>query len=327
MSSLGKLQRFVILKRTVKSAAGLGALAAASLRRFFFLATRHSPLATLFLLLSPAIALAASGRVECNSMQSKILARSVPYCVLLPPGYDANKTQRLPILYFFHGLGDDEQMFVHSGGWNLVEDLWERKQLAEFLIATPAAGASFYINSHDGTVRYEDFLLQEFIPGIEKHFRIRPGRANRAVSGASMGGYGALHLAFRHPELFSSVSAHSAALIEKLPSFLGGVAQNSPRARVLGSTFGSPPDSVFWERNSPIAMARTVQLTGLKIYFDCGDQDDFGFESGATALDRVLTSRKIPHEFHLYPGRHDWQYFAIHLPASLQFHARNFPKN
>ena len=289
-------------------------------------ATRPSSLATLFLLLCAPFSFAATGRVECNSLPSKILARPVPYCVLLPPGYDANKTQRFPILYFFHGLGDDEQMFVHTGGWNLVEDLWERKQLGEFLIVTPAAGATFYINSHDGKTRYEDFLVQEFLPGIEKKFRVKPGRENHAVSGASMGGYGALHLAFRHPELFSSVSAHSAALIEKLPTFLAGVAPNSGRGRVLGSTFGIPSDPVFWERNSPITLAKAVQLNGMKIYFDCGDQDDFGFEAGATALDRALTSRKISHEFHLYPGRHDWQYFAAHLPASLEFHSRLFAK-
>jgi S-formylglutathione hydrolase FrmB len=287
---------------------------------------RSFALAILLPLFWPAVSFAASGRVECNSIPSKILARPVPYCVLLPPSYDAEKSHSFPILYFFHGLGDDEQMFVHTGGWNLVEDLWERKQLGEFLIATPAAGATFYINSHDGRVRYEDFLVQEFLPGIEKHFRVRPGRANRGVSGVSMGGYGALHLAFRHPELFSSVSAHSAALIEKLPAFLGGVAQNSPRARVFGGTFGSPPDPAFWGRNSPIAQARTAALANVKIYFDCGEEDDFGFESGATALDSALKSRKIPHEFHLYPGRHDWQYFAAHLPESLQFHSKLFAK-
>jgi len=285
------------------------------------------PFALLCFLSAPILAAAASGRVECNSLQSKILARRVPYCVLLPPSYDADKTRQFPILYFFHGLGDDEQMFVHTGGFNLVEDLWERKELGEFLIATPAAGATFYINSNDGKVRYEDFIVQEFLPAIEKKFRARTGRANRAASGVSMGGYGALHLAFRHPELFSSVSAHSAALIDKLPSFLGGgVAQNSPRARVFGGTFGNPPNAAFWERNSPIAIARAASLAGMKIYFDCGDQDDFGFEDGAAALDRILTSRKIPHEFHLYPGRHDWQYFATHLPASLQFHSTLFAK-
>lgn len=290
------------------------------------LAARHPALATLLLLLTASVATAATGRVECNSQQSKILARAVPYCVLLPPGYDVDKSRNFPILYFFHGLGDDEQMFIHTGGFNLVEDLWERKQLGEFLITTPAAGATFYINSHDGKVRYEDFLVQEFLPGIEKKFRVKPGRANRAVSGVSMGGYGALHLAFRHPELFSAVSAHSAALIEKLPAFLGGVAQNSPRARVFGGTFGSPPDAAFWDRNSPIAEAKAAPLANLRIYFDCGNEDDFGFETGAASLDRVLSSRKIPHEYHLYPGRHDWQYFATHLPESLQFHSKLFAK-
>src|SRR5438445_10043186 len=153
-------------------------------------------------------------------------------------------------------------MFIHAGGFNLVEDLWERGQLGEFLIATPNAGGSFYINSHDWTVRYEDFLVQEFLPGIEARYRTRAGRSNRAVSGVSMGGYGALHLAFRHPQLFSSVSAHSAALIEKLPAFLLDAPQ-SPRARVLGSVFGIPPDIAFWHANSPLNLARSANLAGL----------------------------------------------------------------
>jgi len=285
------------------------------------LATRHSSLATLFLLLYVPSAL-ASGRVECNSIPSKILSRSVPYCVVLPASFDTDKTKHFPILYVLHGLGDNEQFFVHSGLWNLIEDLRDRGELKDFLIATPAAGASFYINSKDGKVRYEDFLLQEFFPFIEKRYRAAPGRAYRGISGVSMGGYGALHLAFRHPELFSAVSAHSAALIEKLPNFLG--AAQSPRSRVLGGVFGLPPDTAFWNANSPLTLARTANLSALKIYFDCGDQDDYGFDAGAAALDKILTSRKIPHEFHLYPGRHDPTYFAEHLPASLAFHSRLF---
>jgi S-formylglutathione hydrolase FrmB len=265
----------------------------------------------------------ASGRVECNTIASKILARSVPYCIVLPASFDADKAKHFPILYEFHGLGDNEQFFVHSGLWNLVEDLRDRGELKDFLIAAPAGGATFYINSKDGKVRYEDFLLQEFFPFIEKRYRASPGRANRAISGVSMGGYGALHLAFRHPQLFSSVSAHSAALIEKLPAFLLDASQ-SPRARVLGSVFGIPPDTAFWNANSPLNLARSANLAGLKIYFDCGDQDDYGFEAGAAALDKILTARKIPHEFHLYPGRHDPSYFAAHIPASLAFHSRLF---
>ena len=269
---------------------------------------------------------AATGRVECNSIPSQILARRVPYCVALPPAFDADQSRRFPILYFLHGLGDNEQSFVHTGAWNLLEDMREKGEMKDFLIATPEAGSTFYINSKDRRERYEDFLLQEFFPSIEKRYRVAPGRRNRAISGISMGGYGALHLAFRHPEMFSSVSAHSAALIDKLPNFLGARSPQSPRSRVLGGVFGDPPDPSFWEENSPIALAGKANLAGLQIYFDCGDQDDFGFESGATSLDKVLTSRRIPHEFHIYPGRHDAAYFAEHLPASLFFHSRLFAK-
>jgi len=267
---------------------------------------------------------AATGRAECQSVKSKILARSVAYCALLPPSYDAEKTRRYPVLYFLHGLGDNEQMFLHSGGWNLVEDLWEQHQLGEFLIVTPAAGASFYVNSHDGKQRYEDFFLREFMPSIEGRYRIAAARTTRGIAGFSMGGYGALRLAFTHPELFGSVSAHSAALMEKLPNISVANAAQNPRTRLLGDVFGSPPDRAFWDRNNPLALARTAPIAGLKIYFDCGSEDGYGFNAGAEVLDSILTSRHIGHEFHIYPGGHDWAYFAEHLPASLEFEAKAF---
>jgi S-formylglutathione hydrolase FrmB len=268
-------------------------------------------------------AAAATSRVECNSAPSKILTHPVPYCIILPPSFDADKSRQFPILYFLHGLGDNEQSFIHTGAWNVTEDLRERSEIKEFLIATPYGGASFYINSKDGKTRYEDFLLQEFFPFIEKRYRAAPGRAHRAIAGISMGGYGALHLAFRHPQLFSSVSAHSAALIEKLPVFLGPT-PNTRRSQLLGEVFGTPPDDAFWQRNSPLTLARTATLQGLRIYFDCGDQDDYGFDAGAEALHKILTARHIPHEYHLYPGRHDPVYFGEHLPASLEFASRAF---
>ncbi len=85
-----------------------------------------------------------------------------------------------------------------------------------------------------------------------------------------MGGYGALHLAFTYPRLFGSVAAESAALIEHLPSVTA--AGSHPRAFRLmpGGVFGSPPSPAFWEQNSPLTLARTSRLAGMKIYFDCG---------------------------------------------------------
>lgn len=282
-------------------------------------------LGMLFLVV-PAMCRAATGRAECASIQSAILHRAVPYCILLPPSFDSEKSRHYPILYLLHGLGDNDQMLIHSGGLDLVDDLWQQNKLGEFLIATPSAGASFYINSRDGKQRYEDFFLREFMPEIEKRYRAQPGRKSRGIAGISMGGYGALHLAFRHPQLFAAVGAHSAALVEQLPNI---TAQNSgqlPILRVLGGAFGSPFDPAFWKENDPLTIARTANLSGLKIYFDCGSEDDYGFEVGAQALDKLLASRHIPHEFHLYPGGHDWEYFAAHLPAMLQFEFHAFER-
>lgn len=267
----------------------------------------------------------AAGRAECRSVPSAILRRAVPYCVLLPPSYDANSTRRYPVLYFLHGLGEDEQILLTSGGWNVIQALWEQKQIGEFLVVTPSADRSFYVDSRDGRARYEDFLIREFLPFIEGRYRIRAERRYRGVSGVSMGGYGALRLAFRYPELFGSVSAHSAALVEKLPGAAGSDPREEALARILGPAFGSPFDRAFWERQSPFTLARNgPRPRGLRIYFDCGTEDEFGFDAGAEAFHNLLLSRGIPHEFHLYPGGHNWSYFAQHLPASLEFHSRAF---
>jgi S-formylglutathione hydrolase FrmB len=291
-------------------------------RRRFVLAIALALFGTL---LSIAPVAHAAGRAECRSVPSKILSRSVAYCVLLPPSYDANKTQRYPVLYFLHGLGQNEHALLDSGAWNLIQDLWDQKQIGEYLIVAPDGGRTFYINSRDGRSRYEDFLTDELLPFIESHYRVRAARRFRGISGVSMGGYGALHLAFRYPRLFASVSAHSAALIAKLPEENLDSASAQTVSRALGGAFGTPFDRAFWDRNSPFTLARNgPPLSGLKIYFDCGTEDDFGFNRGAQAFHDLLVSRKIPHEFHLYPGRHDLSYFAEHLPASFEFQSRSF---
>lgn len=268
---------------------------------------------------------ASGGRAECRSVPSRLLGHSVAYCAILPPGYDANKSMRYPVLYFLHGLGENEQILVQAGGMDIIEDLWSEAKLGKFLIVTPAAGRSFYINSRDGKTRYEDFFIREFLPFIERHYRVRANRASRAIGGVSMGGYGALRLALVYPQLFGSVSAHSAALVDEKRTTHVSPTEAVQLSRLLGPAFGTPFDPAFWNRESPFRIVRTKpRPKGLKIYFDCGEQDDYGFNRGAVAFDKLLTQRRIPHEFHLYPGGHDWTYVAAHFQASLEFHSRAF---
>lgn len=270
-------------------------------------------------------------RIDCNALNSRILKRVIHYCVQLPPGYDANDPKhpprRYPVLYFLHGLGQNEQTLFNTGGWNLIEDLRQQHKIGDFLMVAPEGMRSFYVNSADGSVRYSDFFLREFMPYIESKYRIRPGREGRAITGVSMGGYGALRFAFAHPELFSAVSAQSAALMTESPQELDAAEHSgAPIAKVLGTVFGQPVDVTHWKENSPFVLAKKNEagLRNLAIYFNCGQEDDYGFEKGAQALHQQLQAEGIRHQYHLYPGDHSLTYFLAHIGETMEFHSRAF---
>jgi len=231
------------------------------------------------------------------------------------------------VLYFLHGLGENEQALFKMGGWGLVEDLRRQHKITDFLIVTPEAKATFYVNSANGKMRYNDFFLHEFMPLIESKYRVRRERDSRAVTGISMGGYGALHFAFAYPELFSAVSAESAALMTASPEELNATLRSgTPMSNLLGSVFGNPIDVAHWRENDPLILAHKnrAAIRHLAIYFNCGRDDQFEFELGAENLHRELDAEGIKHEFHIYPGDHSASYFLAHLAEVIEFHSRNF---
>jgi len=270
---------------------------------------------------------AGESRIECNALSSRTLARLVRYCVLLPPGYDSAPSRRYPVVYFLHGLGGNERTLLDTGGWNLVEDLRQDGKIGDFLIVTPEAWASFYVNAVSGQLRYSDFFLEEFMPLVESRYRVRRERRSRAVTGVSMGGYGALRFAFRYPESFAAVSAQSAALMTSSPEELNSaIRSGTPLGRLLGTVFGNPIDVAHWKDNDPLVLAKRNQaaIRSVRIYFNCGREDQFEFASGAEALHRELDAEAIQHEYHLYPGDHSASYFLRHFDEVMEFHWRNF---
>ena len=284
----------------------------------------------LFLLIAGASA-AAQSRIDCSALNSHVLQQVIHYCVYLPAGYDAGAaptlSKRYPALYFLHGLGDNEQTLFNGGGWSLFDDLRKQHKMGDFLIVTPEGRRSFYINSADGSVRYSDFFLQEFLPHIESKYRVLPGRGGRAISGISMGGYGALRFAFAHPELFSAVSAQSAALITESPQALDSASRTgAPLAGVLAAVFGKPINVPHWSDNSPFVLAKrnAAVLKKLAIYFNCGQDDNYGFEKGAAALHDELEKESVKHEYRAYPGDHSLTYFLSHFGEVMEFHSRAF---
>ncbi|MHB8653503.1 MAG: alpha/beta hydrolase [Terriglobia bacterium] len=276
----------------------------------------------------------AQSRVECSALNSKFLKAPVRYCAFLPPHYDDSTPaknpssriiRRYPVLYYLHGLGDNEQSLVNSGGWNLIQDLHEQHKIGDFIIVAPEGDRTFYVNSRNGRTPYSDFFIREFMPAMEHRYHVL--KSSRGIMGISMGGYGALRFAFAYPGLFTSVSAQSAALMPESPKDLN-VAMNSGlgQAALLGDVFGNPIDLAFWRQNSPFILARKnhALIAKLKIYFDCGTEDEYGFDRGASALHKQLVAEKIKHEFHLYPGGHNLVFFLQHLGESVEFHSRAF---
>jgi S-formylglutathione hydrolase FrmB len=273
----------------------------------------------------------AQGQIDCSSLNSQILKRAVRYCVQVPANYDSKDAKgqpaRFPVLYFLHGLGDNEQTLFKTGGWTLIEDLRQQRKIGKFLVVAPEGRSSFYINSADGTDRYSDFFVREFIPYIEGKYRVQAGRGGRAIGGISMGGFGAIRFAFAYPQLFSSVSAQSAALILQSPKDISTAARSgSPVVRALTGVFGNPINVAHWQTNDPFVLAKKNQaaLKKVAIYFNCGEQDDYGFEKGAAALDKQLTAEGIPHQYRPYPGDHSLNYFLAHLGETMEFHSRAF---
>jgi S-formylglutathione hydrolase FrmB len=283
----------------------------------------------LFLALLATASAHSQERADCRALHSAILHSSVRYCVYLPASYSAAdaKIRKYPVLYLLHGLGGNEQSIALDGEWTALQDLRREHMVGEFLVVAPDGGDTFYINSRDGKTPYSDFFLREFIPFIERTYRVRTERTTRGITGFSMGGYGALRTAFAHPELFGSVSAHSAALMQAPPQVVtaAGPAGNIA-AELLANVFGNPIDVKFWDLNSPFVLARknAAALLKMKIYFDCGTEDSYGFFRGAKELHETLDSLKVPHEFHIYPGRHSVSYVLAHRDASFEFHWREF---
>jgi len=270
----------------------------------------------------------AQGRIDCSVFKSGILRRPVRYCVMLPPNYGTETQKKYPVLYFLHGLGENEQTLLRSGGWGLIEDLRRDHKVGDFLMIAPEGRGSFFINSADGHDRYNDFFLIEFLPYIETHYRVIRQRRSRGVTGLSMGGYGALRFAFAHPELFGSVSAQSPALITEAPRALNADLRNGgPLAGLLGRVFGNPINVPHWIENNPFELARKnqAQIRNEAIYINCGEQDEYGFAASAEQMHKQLQAENIKHEFHLYPGGHNAEYFLSHLGETIEFHWHAFP--
>jgi len=268
---------------------------------------------------------AQQGKVFDNlTMDSEILGMERKYAVYLPPDYETSQ-RSYPVLYLLHGATDDQTGWIQFGEVLRITD----KAIADgtataMIIVMPDAdtGRMGYFNDIKGEWRYEDFFFEEFLPYIEKKYRIRTDKRYRAISGLSMGGGGTFVYALHHPELFSSACPLSA--------YCGPISLEEMDGEQIWEwtekqAIEENQKEVYFKRHSVLAMINDMpaeDIQSVRWYIDCGD-DDFLYE-GNSLVHIAMRKKEIPHEFRIRDGVHAWTYWRVSLPEVLAFISARF---
>ncbi|MDN5215322.1 alpha/beta hydrolase family protein [Fulvivirgaceae bacterium BMA12] len=267
--------------------------------------------------------------MEREAFNSKILDKEVRYTIYLPPGYD-HSNRKYPVVYLLHGYTDSDIAWVQFGEIQAIADEGiNNRDIPPMIIVTPDAGVTWYINDHEGKVRYEDMFIQEFIPYIDQNYRTRIKKEFRGISGLSMGGYGAFLYAIKHPELFAASTPLSAAFYTE-EEVISHEQERWDRieAVMYGKHLkGKGRLTKHWKANNPFHLLANTPVDDIKsvrYYFDCGD-DDFLYK-GNSKMHTVLRDMEIPHEFRIRDGGHSWSYWRTGILDALIFISKSFKR-
>jgi S-formylglutathione hydrolase FrmB len=288
--------------------------------------------------LSP-ISLPGGSAIEFSSFESKCIGMQERYSIFLPPSYPKNPSRTYPVVYFLHGLNNDETSWTVERYGHIqttLEQMILSNKLPEFIMVHPRGDNSFYCNYIDGSRRYEDLVTQELIAFMETRYRASKGRENRAIAGTSMGGYGALKIAMKYPDRYAAVAGQSPILFPGANPLVGTGDAASSRfysffTNTMKPIFGDPLRQELWDANNPLVLAAKEKLNGLKIYFDYGTDDRYipltHLDEGSRALDKKLTEAQFSHVFKSHPGEpHGWALVAAHLEETMPFLCQTFKK-
>jgi len=285
-------------------------------------------LVTMIALLAATPAFAQQGTVyEHLLLDSALMGQQVHYSVYLPPDYEIS-SRSYPIVYLLHGYTDDDVGWVQMGEMNRILDTAIASgELPPMVVVMPDGGVTWYVDSADGTAPWERMFLEEMMPAVESEYRVRGGKRFRGIAGLSMGGWGTLTLAMRHPDLFSGAAAFSAAIFASD----GIVEWEQPGYdRMLGPVFGAGMEgqerlSDHFLAHSPLELAASLDaesLGSVRYWIDCGDDDFLSAANGQ--LHAVLLEREIPHEYRVRDGGHVWEYWRSGLVPGLAFISESF---
>lgn len=256
--------------------------------------------------------------VKDQELSSKILHEYIKYSVFLPEDYATNTEARYPVVYMLHGLGDDQNSwngnYLHA---NQKIQALEAEGMGKMIYVFPQGYASYYCNFYNGSYNYMDMFVEELIPLIDKQYRTIPDKQHRAITGYSMGGFGACALAEKHPELFNACATLSMSVrtdwqyMEE--SQRGWDNQWGIIFGGVGSA-GSARITDYYKQHCPLHYfnaANKAALSTVHWYLICGDNEE-NLLYANDELHCILRDNGYAHQYRVVDGGHS---SSVWMPA------------
>jgi S-formylglutathione hydrolase FrmB len=249
-------------------------------------------------------------QVDTISVFSSKMKKEVKNVVIVPGNYSIRR--HYPVVYLLHGYSDNYAKWVKT--IPVIKAIATARQM--ILVCPDGGYSSWYFDSPiDSTCQYESYITNDLLKYVDEHYSTIPERSQRAITGLSMGGHGALYLAIRHKDLFGSAGSMS-----------GGVdLRSSPKLFDIAKRIGSiETHQNEWDNRSVINMVNTLKNNELNLIIDCG-VSDFFYQINA-GLHRRLMALNINHDYIERPGEHNWQYWANSIQYQLLYFDLCFDK-
>ena len=254
----------------------------------------------------------SASQIDTLMVKSESMNKTIANIVITPNSYTTT-SEGFNVLYLLHGAGGN-----HLSWLSKASKIQEYADLYNLIIVCPDGGkTSWYFDSPiDEKMNYETYISKELVTTIDKTYNTIATKNGRAITGLSMGGHGALYLAFKHQDIWSAAGSMSGGLDLrpfpnnwKISDRLGIYAENKEN----------------WEDNSVINMVYLLNGKDLKLIIDCG-VNDFFYDANKR-FHKKLLERNIPHDYIERNGKHDWNYWQNSIKYQLLFFHNIFSEN
>ena len=265
-------------------------------------------------------------KVVTDTIYSRILQADRAYTIYLPKSYNVDSTHTYPILYLLHGvMGINTSWFSDQRAGEVADLLMDSGEACEMIIVSPNAGGNPYKGDWNGYFNmpgwaYEDFFYKEFLPYIERTYRVKADKCHRAIAGLSMGGGGTTSYALRYPEMYCAAYAISALM--DIPE-VGAMPSQSPDDKMAILTKSVQKHScIKYVQNADEKTKEKIR--SVQWFVDCGD-DDFLLDRNIEFF-KAMRQAQIPLQFRVRDGGHINDYWHSALYICLPFVSRCFER-